>query len=317
MSKIVNKAFVNQQILGVLAADLITGGTLTLSYPTGTTRGDFLNAVGHQFVANQGGYVYAKDFELTLNAANITFTWRNAGTVKAGVTFRLDLRRPGMGPIPADPVTGHVTGVIGGAVDKGNIAGGGVYMMNLGSPATASANAICLAQAIAGAANAVIAGALATAGVATMDVPRAAQMVSSNAGDTTQTVTLTGTDAYGQAMTERKTLNGTTPVIFAKAFNKITQVAVSAVMAGNLTVGTSTTLGLPAFLPAAGYILKELQDGALATAGTTAAGVVVTPTNLTGDVRGTYIPNSAPDGSKAYQIICFLADPGSIGGPQA
>ena len=143
--------------------------------------------------------------------------------------------------------------------------------------------------------------------------------MSSNVGDTTQTITITGTDEYGVAMTERKTLNGTTTVTGAKAFATVTQVAISAALAGNLTVGTATTLGLPVALQNAGQVLKEVQDGAAATAGTFAFASTVTPTNATADVRGTYIPNSAPDGSKVYMLHVLLGDPGfrSNGGTQA
>jgi len=34
-------------------------------------------------------------------------------------------------------------------------------------------------------------------------------------------------------------------------------------------------------------------------------------------VRGTYTPNSAPDGSRAYKLIALLENPAFQGNPQA
>lgn len=81
--------------------------------------------------------------------------------------------------------------------------------------------------------------------VVPLDVPRNLQLVSSNAGDTTQTVTCYGYDQYNQAMTETITLNGTTPVYGNKAFKYVWQVIVNTLLAGNLSVGLGTGLGLP------------------------------------------------------------------------
>ena len=179
-------------------------------------------------------------------------------------------------------------------------------------PAALAANNICLAQAIAGAGNAVIAGALATAGVATIGDPfgRALQFVSTNVGDTTQTVTVTGTDFLNNPMTARVTLNGTTIVNGTKAFKTITQVAVSAAMVGNLTVGTSDKLGLPIALATANLVAHAGWNSALARdAGTfVAADATLPATNLTGDTRGTYQPSTATDGTKRLTLLLILQD---------
>lgn len=179
-------------------------------------------------------------------------------------------------------------------------------------PVTLAANNICAAQAIAGAANAVVNGALATAGVAAITDPfgRALQFVSTNVGDTTQTVTVTGTDFLGNVMTARITLNGVTIVNGTKAFKTITQVAVSAVMVGNLTVGTNDKLGLPVVLTTANLIANAGWNSALAKdAGTfVAADATIPATNLTGDTRGTYQPSSATDGAKRLTLLLILQD---------
>lgn len=176
-------------------------------------------------------------------------------------------------------------------------------------PAALSATGVCAAQAVAGAGNATINGASATAGVASFDVARAISAVSSNAGDTTQTVTVTGTDYYGQAQTERLTLNGTTTVNGKKAFRTITQVAVSAALTGNLSVGTTDIFGLPYVVTDGGYLLRTGWAGAVAdNAGTFVAADTTSPATLTtGDVRGTFVPTgSAANGSRRLVIAIGL-----------
>jgi len=122
-----------------------------------------------------------------------------------------------------------------------------------------------------------------------------------------------GEDEYGNAMVEASASG--TSFTGKKAFKKVTRVASSASITA-ATVGTTNVLGLPVFLPAAGYILKELQDGAAAGAGTVVAADVAKPTATTGDVRGTYAPAVAPDGAKVYQLVLAVQDRAARGAAQ-
>ena len=195
---------------------------------------------------------------------------------------------------------------------------GRVYVFDV-VPAAKAANNICVAQAIAGAGNALINGALAVTGLnlpggetagAVLDHDRTLQMASSNAGDTTQTVTITGYDRYGQKLSQVKTLNGTNAVLFTKAFLIVVQVAVSGVMAGNLTVGTHDGIGLPVKISDAGYVDRVGWNNTLANdAGTLVTADATNPaTTATTDVRGLYTPSSAPDGSKRLVMeLCLTA----------
>lgn len=195
-----------------------------------------------------------------------------------------------------------------GVIGQGVGPLGRVYIFDI-VPAALSATAVCAAQAIAGAANATINGASASGGVATFDVARNVSIVSSSASDTTQTVTVTGTDYYGQAQTSRLTINGTTTVNGLKAFKTITQVAVSAAFVGNLSVGSGDTFGLPYRVTDAGYLLRTGWAGAVAdNAGTfTAADTTSPATVTTGDVRGTFLPaTSAANGSRRLVIAIGL-----------
>ena len=202
-----------------------------------------------------------------------------------------------------------------GTIGRGVGPLGRVYIFDT-VPAAASATAVCAAQAVAGAGNATINGASASGGVATFAAPRAVNVDSTGAGDTTQTVTVTGTDYWGQAQTETIALNGTTAVAGKKAFKTITQVAVSAAMAGNLTVGSTDVFGLPYRITDAGYIVRAGWAGALADdAGTFVAADTNTATATTGDVRGTYTPSSAADGAK--RLVLALALTALQAGPNA
>jgi hypothetical protein len=102
-------------------------------------------------------------------------------------------------------------------------------------------------------------GALVSNGVATFDVPRAVQVVSSNSD--TAVITVKGTDVYGQSMSEALTLNGTTVVPGKKAFKTVTLVTNSAAIANLAKVGTTDILGLPIFVPDSGYVRAEISDG--------------------------------------------------------
>jgi hypothetical protein len=180
---------------------------------------------------------------------------------------------------------------------------GRVYIYDI-VPATISATAVCAAQAVAAAGNATINGTSATSGVATFNCARNVSIVSSSASDTAQTVTVTGTDIWGQAQTALLTINGTTTVNSTKTFKTITRVAVSAVFVGNLSVGMGDTFGLPYRVTDAGYLTRTGWAGAVAdNAGTFTAADTATATASTGDVRGTFLPaTSASNGTRRLVI---------------
>jgi len=212
-----------------------------------------------------------------------------------------------MGTATGPQTNSWSTGGNPGVIGRGVGPLGRVYIFDI-VPATKSATAVCAAQAVAGAGNATINGASATAGVATFDYARTVNVDSTDAGDTTQTVTVTGTDYYGQLQTETIALNGTTAVAGQKAFKTIIQVAVSAALAGNLTVGNEDVFGLPYRVTDAGYLIGVGWAGALARdAGTFAAADTTSPaTATTNDVRGTYAPSSAANGSRRLVIAIGL-----------
>lgn len=174
-------------------------------------------------------------------------------------------------------------------------------------PVAFSATAVAAAQAVAGAGNLTINGASATGGVATFDVPRTITIVSTNAGDTTQTATVTGTDVYGLAVSELIAFNGTTAVTGQKAFKTVTRVAISAALAGNGSVGSTDVFGLPYRANTRNYVLTA-WNGAFVTTGTFAGADATVATTTTDDVRGTYAVPDAANGTKRLTLWMYIFD---------
>lgn len=291
----------------VISADLADAGTFTVNYPTGTNRGDFEFAMGHYMTINGTRYNQPEDIGLSFGTSSVTVTNRSGGTIPATGRGFFNFARLGQtiaikGRNGAVPVTA-----------KPKVTGVDIVAINLGAPATAVANGICTSQAGTAATAMTINGSLASGGVATFDVPRNVVGAWTN----TATLTVTGTDEYGKTLVE--TSASGTSMAGVKAFKTITSVVPSANITG-ATVGSGDVLGLPIHVPKAttGYILKELQDDAVATAGTVVAGLArnTESTATTADVRGTYDPNAACDGARSFTLIAVVPDPEYQGNPQ-
>jgi len=99
------------------------------------------------------------------------------------------------------------------------------------------------------------------------DMPQSGATVpkvkSSAAGDTTQTVTITGRLASGAIDSEGVTLNGTTAVNYTKSFERILKVVKSATTAGTVTVYMNDgTTAIVALLPAVTSNRRAFYDAA-------------------------------------------------------
>lgn len=149
----------------------------------------------------------------------------------------------------------------------------------------------------------------AVTGFGDIDGPRNLEIVSSNVGDTTQVLTITGRDLMGKPQVENIAANGTTRVLGLKAFSVVESISNSVVFAGNLTVGTSVTLadiefGLDVQLINAFDTLHALTGAGANDGGTfTLADTTSPATAVTGDTKGTYNPGNAPDGSADFILI--------------
>lgn len=322
-------------ISGVVTADVANNGTMAVSLPTAAsvlgnsqalsafqanwpvTGGDFYGAANHRISfgasANQigGGDVqtFPQHFDVTLAASTVTITNKSGVTWKAGQAFRLQLEMQGY-RFYQDNDPNFARKMMKMAIVE-------TYMVNLGMPAASAA----VGNTFAGTTSA--AGVEKLTAPIYLDVPRNVNVASSNAGDTgAWSVKFTGTDVYGQAMSETLALNGTTSVSGNKAFATITSAkaihASGTSLAGTVTITSGNKLGLPVATVNAGQVLKEIQDGANAVAGTFAYALRTGggSTATTADVRGTYTPNTAPNGSITYQLLLAVPDAGNIGCPQ-
>jgi len=290
----------------VISADVADAGTFTVNYPTGFNRGDFEFAVGHYMTINGTRYNQPEDIGLSFGTSAVTVTNRSGGTIAATGRGFFNFARSGQ----SIAIKGR-NGTVPNTAKRVN--GAQVVVINLGAPITADADGICASQSGTAATAMTINGALTSGGVATFDVPRNVVGAWTN----TATLTVTGTDEYGKTLVE--TSASGTSMAGVKAFKTITSVVPSANIT-SATVGSGDVLGLPIHVPKAtvGYILKELQDDAVATAGTVVAGLTknTESTATTADVRGTYDPNAACDGAKAFTLIAVVPDPEYQGNPQ-
>lgn len=282
---------------GTLAADVANGGTLVVSYPSGLMLGNFTGSVGHKLNVNQVNLSAPYQFSVAFGAS-ITITNQTASTWKAGSSYILQVNT--LGDTPSVDISGF---------SPKNAVATRPTLVSLGNPVVGAATAILTSQALTAAAGALTVLTGSTAGI--LDVPR--NIVAAWTG--TAVMTFRGFDVYGNALTE-SSASGTS---FAgkKAFAKVISIQVGADVTG-LTVGTGNVLGLPVYLATLGFIIKELQDGTLATAGTSLAGVQTAggSTATTGDIRGTYVPNATPDGTKSFQLLLATPDLSYRGMPQ-
>lgn len=277
------------------SAAVASGGTLAFGYPASadgyaTTPGSFENRTGHKLWVDghQRLYSFPTDFTLSFGASSITLTYNGTTAIPAGSDCNLQLDM--LGPDNALDVQLPV-----------GVAKASLLVLDLGSPDASDADGVCASQAGTASTAMTINGALASGGVATFDIPRAVVAAWTN----TATLTVTGTDIYGNVVVE--TSGSGTSMAGTKAFKTITSVVPSANITG-ATVGTGKVLGLPLRLPDTGYVLREMADGAVPTAGTTVAGDTAVATATTGDVRGTYAPNGTPNGSIAYKLVVAGVD---------
>jgi hypothetical protein len=202
---------------------------------------------------------------------------------------------------------------------------GRIYVWDV-VPATKQTNNISVAASYAGAGTAVLAAGTGTTAVTTaagvaaiqLDCPRAVSITIGTGTIADVAITVTGLDIYGQAMTDviQTGTTQSTTVNGEKAFFQITGVAVAGAVGGTVAVGTTDILGSPVRITDAGYIARAGWAGALAEdAGTFVAAVTTTATTTSGDVRGTYVPSSAPNGTR--RLVMGILLPAIASGPNA
>lgn len=141
------------------------------------------------------------------------------------------------------------------------------------------------------------------------DVPRAVSLTSAgnlSAGN----FTVVGYDAYGQRQTQTRAGPNANTVNTLKAFKSVISVTPAASSATTVSVGSSDIFGLPFAVPDVGLVQSVKWAQTLAAdAGTFVAAVTTDPNTATlGDVRGTYLPSSASNGTRRLVMSFLLTD---------
>jgi hypothetical protein len=168
--------------------------------------------------------------------------------------------------------------------------------LDMGTPVVGDANGFVVSQDVTDAGvfsvSTTVAAALAAAALAGVaDVPR--NIVA--AWTTTSVMTVTGTDAYGETISEASA-SGTSHT-GTKAFKTVTNITFS-ISVTSCTVGTGDVLGIPYFLTHESDVLGFYADATEEKlASVFVAGVTTTATTTTGDVRGTVDPDTTLNGS--------------------
>ena len=313
-----------------LSADVLSGGTITVQYPANSDAGTFLGAYAHKMWAagHQKLYSAPGDFTVSFGASDITVTYNGSTTIPEGtrVSFQFDTLGDDQRRLRTDVDNVH------------NVAPLTPFVINLGAPITADTDNMVKAATSTEAPNAETVtytpdtnGVSPTDGVGPvvtkngvkyweMDVPRnVSAAVTHGSSVVAMTIVATGLDEYGAAVSETLSITATGTSKTAaglKAFKWVRSIALvsaSDAEANTVNVGFGDVLGLPVALPQKGLVVGEMEDGAAPTAGTLVAAVRSTATATTGDVRGTYDPNSAANGSKVFSLVATLPDPSDKG----
>lgn len=154
-------------------------------------------------------------------------------------------------------------------------------------------------------------GALCTAGVGISGHSRNVVIVVTHATSVVaMSGTIYGTDIYGKAITEAwsVTATGTTKTFTGKkgfkTVTRITETVAANASANSIIAGQGVVLGL-AYDCSVASAVKEIAAGSIVTNGT----LVAASTASTDDERGTYAPNTAPDGSNDYTVYYISNSP--------
>lgn len=177
-----------------------------------------------------------------------------------------------------------------------------IMQLDLGTPTTAVTTGVVQTLALATDAT------TGTSISVSLDVPRTLSVQASHTEAISVPITIRGTDVYGDDVVEQistLTTVATNTAFGKKAFKTITNVvAGSATTTGNISIGFTNTLGLPVRVKRLADIFAPTMDGVVAT-GTFTVGAV-TATATSGDIRGTWQPNTVPNNVRHYVVrVCL------------
>lgn len=159
-----------------------------------------------------------------------------------------------------------------------------------------------------------------TAGAAVVTTAGTPTGLTYTLGVAPQVATISGYDYYGQAMTQAITTSSSvsTAVNTTKTFYQVSSISIAGATGTALTVGTTDVLGMPVRVIDGSYIVNAGYNNTVGFDSPTAfvkADMTNPATSSTGDVRGTYNPSSAPDGTK--RLVVAIAVPAIGSGPNS
>lgn len=176
------------------------------------------------------------------------------------------------------------------------------YSYELGTASTSLASGIFFTTATLPGGTLTCTGALVSAGVATLDIPRAI-MITASTDNSTSVFTIVGTDGYGSPLAVKmigptgNTLGSNGSFVFSpSSFKTVTSASQVGTSTAGLQIGSADCYGLPLRIANKGKILSITVDGLpAATAGwsTTAAGGTVGPVFPGFAATGTHTASSA------------------------
>lgn len=141
----------------------------------------------------------------------------------------------------------------------------------------------------------------------TLDTPRAVSATVATTDQSAVNLTVTGYDVYGQKMVETFAAPNATTVNGKKAFKSVISVTADAAVATNgISIGYSDILGMPFAVSDKVYVLTKWDNTLALDAGTFTVADATTATATTGDVRGTYLPSGASNGTKRLTVWMHL-----------
>lgn len=175
------------------------------------------------------------------------------------------------------------------------------------TPVALDPDGIAVAQGLTSGTPMTLNGALVSGGTGVFDVPRSVTITGQSATNLSGiNFTIVGTDYYNKPMSQVIAgPNGAVVVQTTKAFMTVTSVTPNGTNAAQVIVGSGDRFGLP-FRVTGVQDVVSVRWAAVAgfDTGTIVAGDATSPaTTSTGDVRGTYAPSTASNGTNRLVVV--------------
>lgn len=276
---------------------LAYGESLILDYPKGTTQGTYFSGIYHILTVGERCYRAPSDFIIEFTPEHVRFIWMHARTLPEGSILHLQLERSAAGFYRDHR---HNVTIL-------HMVSAHLFMIDLRAPL--NKNLSWYRQPLSVPCKSIL-----TLDQKAPDLPRNVT-IHSTGNDTHLTFTVTGENCYGAEMAENIQGANQGVAFGRKAFAAITSIAASESSDGDVAIGYGNRLGLPVYLPAAGYVMRALANGEEISGGRFVPGDAGYPSATGGDRRGTYTPpRSLPlDGRHALHILLSLPNPGNTG----